>query len=82
MSHKAYNLQLLIIYFQFPVLSGNVCRKDNFHHLPPSLSTGTPQKQNQRAVQLPRPLKAEKAQELRQTSFTFKYRSPPIFKNL
>ena len=30
MSHKAYNLQLLIIYFQFFVLSGNVCRKDNF----------------------------------------------------
>ena len=44
MSHKAYNLQLLIIYSQFSVLSGNVCRKDNFHHLPPSLSTGTPQK--------------------------------------
>ena len=82
MSHKAYNLQLLIIYSQFSVLSGNVCRKDNFHHLPPSLSTGTPQKKNHRAVHLPRPLKAEKAQELRQTSFTFKYRSPPTFKNV
>ena len=39
-------------------------------------------KKNHRAVHLPRPLKAEKAQELRQTSFTFKHRSPPIFKNV
>lgn len=81
MSHEARNLQLLFTYFQFSVLSGNFCRKDNFHYLPPSLSIGAAQKQNHRAVQLPRLLKAEKPQELRQTSFTFKYRSPPISKN-
>lgn len=58
--------------------SGNFCREDNFHHLPPSLSTGAPHRQNHRAVQLPGQLKAEKPQELRQTSFSLKYRSPPL----
>ena len=82
MSHKACNLQLLIVHFSFPRCHewpGNFWRKDKTQHLLPlSLSTYVPQKQNYRAVQLPRPLKAEKRQELCQTSFTFKYRSPII----
>lgn len=54
--HRAYSLQLLIIYFHFPVFASDLVIFIGRIILTTSsspLSTDTPQKQNHRAVQLP-----------------------------